>query len=197
MVICATLIFSFHYDQPHLFPWGISASQTNVGIWPLKFTVLFINFIWTKHSFIFSSFEVEWGTEKYMKWGSISLFNRSSWFLWYIILQNFGISIKPRHLKDENLTDEIGCTQTGSPAVPCTVTGRMAQIFRTMSWFLVEISMAGDVGKGFKEVVIMAMILGQETAKETFQVWSTYIFMITGAAIGINSEFHKQRAQFY
>lgn len=57
--------------------------------------------------------------------------------------------------------------------------------------------MAGDVGKGFKEVVIVAMILGQETAKETFQVWSTYIFMITGAAIGINSEFHKQRAQFY
>lgn len=57
--------------------------------------------------------------------------------------------------------------------------------------------MAGDVGKGFKPVVIVAMILGQEKAKGTFQVWSIYISMITGAAIGINREFHKRRAQFY
>lgn len=52
--------------------------------------------------------------------------------------------------------------------------------------------MAGDVRKGFREMIIISMVLGREKAGKTSQVWRTYIFMIIGVAIGINSDFAKR-----
>ena len=52
--------------------------------------------------------------------------------------------------------------------------------------------MAGEVRTGFREMVITSMLLGREEAGKASQVWRTYIFMIIGVAIGINSDFAKR-----
>lgn len=124
------------------------------------------------------------------------MFDRSSWFLWHIILQNLGIIFKSRWARDMNLTEETQCIQKRPLVMAGTGTEWEAQIFWTPSWFVAEISMAGDVNRGSKEVVIIAVMLGSEKFRKIFQVWRTYLCLIIGVTMWTSNDFSNKGLSF-